>query len=158
VGIPTSERTAAQARELNIPLATPDEDLRIDLAIDGADEVEKDSLKLIKGRGGAMLREKIVASLSARFIVIVDESKIVNRLGETCAVPVEVLVFGWPATARRLKDLGLTVTPRRNPDGQLFATDSGNYILDCSFTTNDVDALARSLDGTVGVVEHGFFF
>ena len=99
VGIPTSERTAAQARGLGIPLATFAEHQRIDLTIDGADEVQRGALGLIKGLGGALLWEKIVASNSARMTVMVDESKLVDRLGEKVRLPVEVVPFGWQATA-----------------------------------------------------------
>src|SRR5258708_39107083 len=105
LGIPTSRRTAEQARILGIPLAALTENRRVDLTIDGADEVEMGSLDLIKGRGGALLREKIVASVSGRLIIIVDESKLVERLGSHDAIPVEVIPFGWQATDRRLKEL-----------------------------------------------------
>jgi len=102
VAIPTSERTAAQARRLGIPLATFAEHRRIDLAIDGADEVQRATLDLIKGRGGALLREKIVAAASRKFVVMVDDDKLVDRLGTTGPLPVEVAQFGWEATGARL--------------------------------------------------------
>jgi ribose 5-phosphate isomerase A len=157
VGIPTSERTAARARALNIALAATDGELRIDLAIDGADEVERSTLNLIKGNGGALLREKIVASASTRFVVIADESKLVDRLGSHFAVPVEVERFGWRAAARKLEKLGAAVAIRRH-DGKEFVSDGSNYILDCSFgLIADPPALARELDAIVGVVEHGLF-
>ena len=107
VGIPTSEQTAEQSRQLGIPLATFAEYSKIDLAIDGADEVELATLNLIKGGGGNQLREKIVASASARFIIVVDEHKIVHRLGSRAKVPVEVVQFGWQSTARKLAELNL---------------------------------------------------
>ena len=158
LGIPTSEATAAQARNCKIPLSTLNLHPRIDLAIDGADEVEKGSLNLIKGHGGALLREKIVASSSSRFIVIVDGSKLVDRLGARFAVPVEVDQFGWMATAKKLQALGCETSIRRNEEGSEFVTDGDNYILDCSFgLISDVPALAREIDGIVGVVEHGLF-
>ena len=156
-GIPTSERTAARARALNIPLAATDGELHIDLDIDGADEVERSTLNLIKGHGGALLREKIVASASTRFVVIADESKLVDRLGSRFAVPVEVDRFGWRAAARRIEKVGAAVAIRRH-DGKEFVSDGGNYILDCSFgLIADPPALARELDAIVGVVEHGLF-
>ena len=106
VAIPTSEHTAEMARGLGIPLATFGEHRRIDLAIDGADEVERGTLDLIKGHGGALLREKIVAAASERFIVVVDDEKLVDRLGERFPVPVEIVQFGWQATAAALEKLG----------------------------------------------------
>src|SRR5258708_4845320 len=106
IAIPTSENTAAHARRLGIPLASFAEQRRIDLAIDGADEVQRRTLYLIKGRGGALLREKIVAAASQRFIVVVDQEKLVDRLGEHAPVPVEVVQFGWQATAAALAKLG----------------------------------------------------
>ena len=105
-GVPTSERTAEQARSLGIPLATLADVTEIDLTIDGADEVQLGTLALIKGHGGALLREKIVAAASKRMAVIVDETKLVKRLGGTLAVPVEVVPFGWEATARKLRAIG----------------------------------------------------
>jgi ribose 5-phosphate isomerase A len=148
-GVPTSEHTAARAGELRIPLAElagP-----IDMDIDGADEVQRDKLHLIKGRGGALLREKIVAQASARFLVVVDHTKLVDRLG-AARVPVEVIPFGWQATARRLQDLGA------KPERRDFVTDNGNYILDCDFgLMEQPESLASDLDRIVGVVEHGLF-
>ena len=105
-GVPTSERTAEQARSLGIPLVTLADIKEIDLTIDGADEVQLGTLALIKGHGGALLREKIVASASKRMAVIADETKLVKRLGGTLAVPVEVVPFGWEATARKLRAIG----------------------------------------------------
>ncbi|MCU1335772.1 MAG: ribose 5-phosphate isomerase [Bryobacterales bacterium] len=149
-GVPTSEHTAARARELGIPLtelgAKP-----IDIAIDGADEVERDTLHLIKGHGGALLREKIVAQASARFLVVIDQTKMVNVLG-VGPVPVEVVPFGWRATARRIESLGA------KPERREFLTDSGNFILDCAFGPIQApESLANDLDHVVGVVEHGLF-
>jgi ribose 5-phosphate isomerase A len=148
-GVPTSERTAARARELGIPLTELTGP--IEIAIDGADEVDRSSLSLIKGRGGALLREKIVAQASARFLVVVDQTKIVSRLG-AAPVPVEVVPFGWQATARRVQELGAKPTRRD------FVTDNGNYILDCSFGSIESPAtLADALDHIAGVVQHGLF-
>ena len=158
VGIPTSEQTADQARSLGIALATFADYSKIDVAIDGADEVETGSLYLIKGGGGNQLREKIVAIASPRFIVIVDESKIVQKLGSKAKVPVEVVQFGWQSTARHLSELKANPGLRMTKDGKPFITDGGNYILDCA--TGPIEAakkLAAELDSVVGVVEHGLF-
>jgi ribose 5-phosphate isomerase A len=158
IGIPTSEQTAQLARELGIPLSSLDEHEQIDVTIDGADEVELGTLNLIKGRGGALLREKIVASSSAQMIVVVDESKLVDQLAVRDPVPAEVVQFGWPTTARRLRQLGAAVSPRMTPEGKLFVTDGGHYILDCLFGGKRPAAeLQRNLDSVVGVVEHGLF-
>jgi ribose 5-phosphate isomerase A len=157
-GIPTSERIAARARELDIALTTLNDHPHIDLDIDGADEVERGSLNLIKGKGGALLREKIVAAASHRFIVIADQSKLVDRLGEKTAIPVEVARFGWKATAGKVEALGCRTALRRNADGSEFLSDGGNFILDCSFgPIADAQALARELDSIVGLMEHGLF-
>jgi ribose 5-phosphate isomerase A len=147
-GVPTSEATAARARELGIPLAL---DVVTDIAIDGADEVDPRTLNLIKGRGGALLREKIVAQATRRFLVVVDETKLVFQLGAGL-LPVEVAPFGWQATARRLENLGAQLQRRD------FVTDNGNYILDCAFGLMDnPESLASQLDHIAGVVEHGLF-
>ena len=103
------------------------------MTIDGADEVERGTLNLIKGRGGALLREKIVASASKRLVIIVDESKLVDRLGSQFAVPVEVVPFGWRSAARKLEALGAKTTLRTGADGKPFVTDGGHYIVDCAF-------------------------
>jgi len=158
VGIPTSERTATLARSLGIPLATFAEYQRIDLTIDGADEVERGSLNLIKGMGGALLREKIVAAASRRLVIVVDQEKLVDRLGDNTAVPVEVVQFGWQSTAAALERLG--AAPRLRPAGEdhPFITDGGNYILDCTFGgIGDPQSLERRINSIVGVVECGLF-
>ena len=158
IGIPTSEKTADQARNLNIPLSTLGEHQAVDLTIDGADEVEIDSLALIKGGGGNQLREKIVAAASSRFVVIVDSTKVVRQLGLQHPVPVEVVRFGWEVTSKRLGDLGIEPKLRRHPDGKVFLTDDNNYILDCACgPLADARKLASAIDGIVGVVEHGLF-
>jgi ribose 5-phosphate isomerase A len=154
-GVPTSRATAALAAGLGIPVV---EDLvgPIDLAVDGADEVDP-SLGLIKGRGGALLREKLVAAASRRFVCVVDESKVVDRLGQG-VLPVEVLPFLWRTTAERLARLctGLRV---RGGEEEAYVTDNGNLILDLRFEEGIQDAseLASALKGTIGVVEHGLF-
>jgi ribose 5-phosphate isomerase A len=157
VGIPTSERTAEQARSLNIPLATFAEYAKLDLAIDGADEVEIGPLNLVKGLGGALLREKIVAGAAGRFLVIVDDSKLVKHLGTHAPLPVEVNPFGYEVAARKLRELG--GDPKLRMAGEKpYITDGGHYILDTSFgpIPNPIQ-LAQQLDSTVGVVEHGLF-
>jgi ribose 5-phosphate isomerase A len=159
VAIPTSETTAVQARGLGIPLVTLEDRDHIDLTIDGADEIERGSLDLVKGLGGALLREKIVASVTRRLVIVADESKLVDRLGAGgLPIPVEVVPFGWQTTARRLRALGAEWTQRLDTAGQPFITDGGHIILDCRFQALDsARALQQRLDGTVGVVEHGIF-
>lgn len=158
VGIPTSERTAAQARRLGIPIATFAEHQHLDLTIDGADEVERGTLNLIKGLGGALLREKIVAAASRRLIIVVDREKLVERLGEHTPVPVEVTQFGWQVTADRLARLGCTPQLRHATDDHPFITDGGNYILDCRFARiADPAAIEKSIERIVGTIESGLF-
>lgn len=161
IGVPTSERTAAQCQELGVPLSTLDETPELDLTIDGADEFDR-HLDLIKGGGGALLREKIVAAASARMIVIADESKLVDTLGRF-PLPIEVNKFGLKATAlaiaRAADQLGLSgpVTLRMT-DGHPFVTDGGHLILDASFgRIPDTRALSSALHAIPGVVEHGLF-
>jgi ribose 5-phosphate isomerase A len=158
VGIPTSESTAAQARALGIPLTSLADESQIDMTIDGADEVEEGSLNLIKGLGGALLREKIVASASKRLVIVIHDSKLVSRLVVGGPVPVEVVPFGWLATARRLEELGAKPSLRRDAKGETFVSDGGHYILDCAFEPIvSPESLARQLDHVVGLVEHGLF-
>lgn len=159
VGIPTSEKTAEQARALGIPLVAPEDRDHIDMTIDGADEIEQESLDLVKGLGGALLREKIVASITNRLVIVADESKLVTRLGEGgLPIPVEVVPFGWQITARRLAARGAAWTQRLNSNGQPFITDGGHMILDCRFQDLDsARSLQQRLDSMVGVVEHGLF-
>ena len=158
VGIPTSSRTAAQARRLGVPIATFAEYQSIDLTIDGADEVALGSLHLIKGLGGALLREKIVAAASRRLVIVVDQEKLVERLGEHTPVPVEVTQFGWQATAAALAALGSVPQRRYTAGDQPYLTDGGNFILDCRFgPIADPAALERKIAMTVGAVESGLF-
>ena len=158
VGIPTSERTAAQARRLGIFIATFAEHQRLDLTIDGADEVQLGTLDLIKGLGGALLREKIVAAASDRLVIVVDQEKLVDRLGEHTPVPVEVTQFGWQTTAVALAKLGCVPERRYTTGEQPFVTDGGNYILDCRFgPIDDPRAIEKSIALTVGTVESGLF-
>lgn len=157
VAVPTSEHTAQSARRLGITLTSFAEHRRIDVAIDGADEVQRGTLDLIKGHGGALLREKIVAAASERFIVVVDDEKLVGRLGAQMPIPVEVVQFGWQATAAALEKLGAQ-PELRHTEGQSFVTDGGNFILDCHFGPIDDPAkLEQRINMTVGVVENGLF-
>ena len=158
VGIPTSERTAAQARKAGIPLSSFAEHQRIDLTIDGADEVERGTLNLIKGLGGALLREKIVASASRQLAIIVDGAKLVDRLGTHAPVPVEVVAFGKEVARAALEAFATEVKPRLSPAGDLFVTDGGNRILDCRFgPIADPARLEERIGRIVGVVESGLF-
>lgn len=155
-GVPTSEATAAQARGLGIALAEPDEPC--DLAIDGADAIERGSLRLIKGGGGALLREKIVAESARRFVVVAEAGKLVDRLGEGFALPVEVVEFGRAATARRIAALGGAPVLRLR-DGVPARTDGGNLVLDCPGfgPIRDPFTLERQLRAIAGVVATGLF-
>ena len=158
VGIPTSQRTAAQATAAGIPLTSFAEHLQIDLTIDGADEVERGTLNLIKGLGGALLHEKIVAAASRRLAIIVDETKLVDRLGTHSPVPVEVVGFGLEATKAALEVLGASTRLRLSPSGQAFVTDSGNRIIDCNFgSIADPARLEQRIRQVIGVVESGLF-
>jgi ribose 5-phosphate isomerase A len=158
VGIPTSQRTAAQATAAGIPLTSFAEHLQIDLTIDGADEVERGTLNLIKGLGGALLHEKIVAAASRHLAIIVDETKLVDRLGTHSPVPVEVVGFGLEATKAALEVLGASTRLRLSPSGQAFVTDSGNRIIDCDFgSIADPARLEQRIRHVIGVVESGLF-
>lgn len=157
VAVPCSRRVEAEARGLGIRLTTLEEYPVVDLTIDGADEVDP-GLNLIKGGGGALLREKIVAQASRREIIVVDESKLSPALGARCAVPVEVVPFGWRSQADYLASLGAEVLLRREPGGSPFLTDQGNFILDGRFgpIPQPVELAAR-LDRRAGIVAHGLF-
>ena len=155
-GVPTSFATAEVAKELGIPLTSLEERTRPDLCVDGADEVDP-KLDLIKGLGGALFRETIDAAASKKFIVIVDESKLVPRLGSKSPVPVEVHPFGWRVAADALQALGATVDLRRK-DGEIFRTDNGNHIVDARFRPLTTPAkMAAQIMGIPGVVGHGLF-
>ncbi|MFZ2102886.1 MAG: ribose-5-phosphate isomerase RpiA [Oricola sp.] len=160
-GVPTSERSARKCVELGVPLATLDEMPRLDLAIDGADEIDP-ALNLTKGGGGALLREKIVAHASKKFIVIADETKLVPALG-AFPLPIEVNPFGLEATRQDILEAyaaqGLSGEIRlRVRDGQPYETDGGHFILDASFGhISDPKALSDALHSIPGVVEHGMF-
>jgi ribose 5-phosphate isomerase A len=155
-GIPTSAHSHKLATSLGIPLITFQEVSQIDVSVDGADEIDP-HLRLIKGHGGALLREKIVATATRRFVVIADHSKLVKVLG-AMALPVEVIEFAEPLLIRRISALGANVALRIEPDGEPFITDSGNHILNCEFgEIRDPEKLGAELDHIPGVVEHGLF-
>jgi ribose 5-phosphate isomerase A len=161
VGIPTSSQIETEARRLKFPLSTLEAHPQIDLTVDGADEVDP-HLNLIKGGGGALLREKIVAQASKREVIIVDEAKLSPLLGTKWHVPIEVIPFGWRTQVAYLTELGATVVLRQRKEGQStnqpFITDQGNYILDSHFgQIPDPVALATKLKQRVGIVEHGLF-
>jgi ribose 5-phosphate isomerase A len=157
VAFATSKATAEEAVRLGIPLLPDDLPEDLDVTIDGADEVDPD-MNLIKGGGGALLREKIVAQVSKREIVVVDQTKPSPRLGTRWPVPIEVIPFGWRSQARYLESLGAKYTIRKNRNGMQFVTDSGNMILDCHFgPIADARQLAAALNSRAGIVEHGLF-
>ena len=157
IAIPTSLAIEAEARALGIPLTTLKDHPQIDVTIDGADEVDPE-LNLIKGGGGALLREKIVAQATRRQIIVVDESKLSDQLGTRWAVPIEVIPFGWTAQAAFLQSLGAAPKLRRQDDGRPYLTDQGNFILDCHFgKIADPGWLAEAIKGRAGIVEHGLF-
>jgi ribose 5-phosphate isomerase A len=151
-----SSRTEARARAAGIELVSLDGDLTLDLAVDGADEVDPD-LALLKGGGGALLREKLVLAAARSVVIVAEAPKLVDRLGTTKALPVEVVRFAWPTTRRRLLDLLPTATLRRTPDGTPVVTDEGHHLLDCQLPDGDLAALAAAIKSTLGVVEHGLF-
>ena len=157
LGVPTSMTSEEEARRLGIPIAEVGWRGPIDVTIDGADEVDV-ALDLIKGGGGALLREKIVAQASRRVVIVVDETKLSPRLGSGTSVPVEVIAFGWRSQAQHLESLGARVSVRSRPDQSPFATDEGNLILDCAFgPIAQPDELAAAISNHAGIVEHGLF-
>ena len=158
LGVPTSVGTAERARVLGIRLAELHEVQPLDLTVDGADEVDS-GLDLVKGLGGALLREKIVAEASRRLLIMVDESKHVQRLGTRGPLPVEVIRFGWRAHVPFLRDLGCEPELRMGTDGSPYVSDNGNYILDCRFLggMNSPGAVEEALRRRAGVVESGLF-
>jgi ribose 5-phosphate isomerase A len=155
-GIPTSIHTQELATSVGIPLTTLDEFQEIDVTIDGADEVDPE-LRLIKGGGGALLREKVVASATRKEVIIADSTKQVRELGKF-PVPVEIIKFAETLVTKKIAALGAVVKVRRDSTGNRFVTDEGNHILDCNFgQIPDPSALARALESMPGVVEHGLF-
>lgn len=155
-GVPTSVATARMARELGIPLLDLNEVDRVDITFDGADEVDGD-FNIIKGGGGALTREKLVALASEKRIILIDDGKVVSKLGQTRSLPVEVLPFAWAVSARKLSRLGCEAGLRKNGEDPFF-TDNGNYILDCDFGAIENPA---TLEGQIkllpGVIESGLF-
>lgn len=158
VGVPTSVDTEIKAHAFGIPLATLSEVESIDLTVDGADEIDA-RFDMIKGGGGALLREKVVAALSKHEVIVVDRSKVVERLGVRFLLPVEVVPFARATVARKLAQLGATWTLRMREAREVYLTDNGNEILDCKFPGGiaDAPALERTLDEIPGVVESGLF-
>src|SRR5215216_2442847 len=157
--VPTSDRTEALARDLGIPLSTLDETARLDLGIDGADEIDP-ALDAIKGRGGALLREKLVALSCDDYVLVATTEKSVDQLGARTPLPIEIVAFGWSQTAKRLASIGISTEPR-TLDGdptRRWVTDSGGLILDCATGhIADPSQLAAAVKAVPGVVEHGLF-
>jgi ribose 5-phosphate isomerase A len=164
-GVPTSERTRQVALSLGIPLADLDAVTTLDMSIDGADEVLLPSLDLVKGHGGALLREKMIAAASRYRVIVVDATKIVQTIGATGPIPVEVIPFGWRHTAARLEQLGArpvlrtaTAAAGAATGAAPFVTDGGNYVVDCAFgAIHDPAGVASAIKNVTGVVEHGLF-
>ena len=155
-GIPSSDRSGEQATSMGIPLTTLDECQQIDVTVDGADEVDP-QLRLIKGGGGALLREKIVASATRQLVIVADATKRVPVLGKF-PLPVEVIKFAQALVVKKIEALGAQVALRRDANGKPYLTDERNHILDCRFgQIPDADVLARQLSDMPGVVEHGLF-
>jgi len=157
--IATSEASHSEAVSLGIPMTDFAHQPHLDLTIDGADEVEEGTLHLIKGHGGALLREKIVATASSKLLIAVDPRKLVKTLGSVFLLPVEVVPFGWETTAARLRDHGFAPELRVNDDGRPYITDGQHYILHCDLPKSGLtpEQAAAALKQTVGVVEHGLF-
>lgn len=158
-GVATSNRTIALATSLNIPLTTLDAVDRLDLCIDGADEIDA-NVDVVKGKGGALLFEKLVARQADRYLIIASAEKLVARLGTRLPLPVEIVPLGWKATERAVAALGVRPVLRRHEGGAPYVTDGGHWILDCDAPSGgfpDPTALAAALKATVGVVDHGFF-
>lgn len=157
VGFATSSATLREAEALGIPLLSDDLPCSLDVTIDGADEVDP-ALNVIKGGGGALLREKIVAQASRRLVIVVDESKLSPQLGVTWPVPLEVMRYGFTSQVRFLESIGGDVRLRTRADGAPYVTDNGNWIVDCHFgPIDDLVGLARMLECRAGIVEHGLF-
>jgi ribose 5-phosphate isomerase A len=152
-----SSRTEARARAAGIEVVPLDADHHpLDLAVDGADEVDP-ALHLLKGGGGALLREKLVLAAARHVLIVAESPKLVDRLGTAKALPVEVVRFAWPTTRHRLLDLLPSATLRPSPEGPPFVTDEGHHLLDCTLPPGDLDPLATALKSTLGVVDHGLF-
>lgn len=157
LGVPCGLAVEALARELGVPLTTLEDHPLVDVCVDGADEIAP-NLDLIKGAGGALLREKIVAQAARRELIVADRSKLSPALGTRARVPVEVIPFGWSVHVRYLESLGARVEVRRDAAGAFYRTDQGNYVLDCAFgPMADPAGLARALEARAGIVAHGLF-
>ena len=159
IGVPTSRRTAELATSLGVPLKDLQDVEHIDLTIDGADEIQPGTLFALKGAGGALLREKLVALDSSQVVLVVDDTKIVDLIGRGFAVPVEVVQFGWRVPSRGLEALGAEITMRTvHGSDEMFVTDNENYVLDANFgPIGDPDQLSRRIKEITGVIEHGLF-
>jgi ribose 5-phosphate isomerase A len=156
--VATSKASFDQGLKLGIDVLDINDVAEVDVTIDGADRVDRSTRTLIKGLGGALLREKIVASISHSLIIIVDERKITDKLGVDCPIPVEVTQFGYVTTKAKLRDLGCEPVLRRTPNETPFVTDGGNYILDCQFgLIKDPAAMEASINQVIGVIESGLF-
>ena len=158
-GVPSSERTAQAARALGLPLVSLDDHSALDLTIDGADEVDP-RRRLIKGAGGALMREKVLAAAAQRLVIVVEGAKLVHALGSTRGVPLEILPFALAACERHLRDLGGSPTLRRSADGAPALTDNGNWLLDCAFPAerlDDAERLDAQLHAIPGLLETGLF-
>lgn len=157
LAVPCSRASGLKAMDAGIPLTTLEENPTVDLTIDGADEVDP-QMNLIKGRGGALLRERIVAQVCTREIIIVDETKVSPVIGTKCPVPVEVIPFGWTSQAIFLEQLGARVALRKKKDGEVFTTEEGNFIIDCRFGPLDrPHDTADMLSRRAGIVAHGIW-
>ncbi|MBX3071311.1 MAG: ribose-5-phosphate isomerase RpiA [Thermomicrobiales bacterium] len=156
-GVSTSERTSAKAREAGVELVELADHPVLDIGVDGADEIDP-SLDLVKGRGGALLYEKIVADACQTWIIVASSEKLVSRLGTRLPLPVEVIPFGWEQTARAIRTTGLEPKLRVTAAGEPYTTDGGHYVLDCqTMPIDDSPALAVTLKQITGVVDHGLF-
>ena len=156
IGIPTSKKSEAIGREAGIPISSLDENSTLDITVDGADEVDP-NLDLIKGLGGALLREKMVARATRKEVIVIDESKLVHQLGTKAPLPVEVVQFSQRHLAKQMSGLGC-VPMLRQSDSKPYVTDNGNYILDCMFKgIDDPRQVERKLKEMPGVVETGLF-
>jgi ribose 5-phosphate isomerase A len=156
-GVATSVRTRSLAESLGIPIMPLDEVTTLDICLDGADEIDPD-LNVVKGRGGALLYEKLVAARALRYVIIAASEKLVVQLGTRMPLPVEIIPYGWARSAQSLEPLGLTPALRTAADGRPFVTDGGHYIVDCATgPIADPAALAREIKALTGIVDHGLF-
>jgi ribose 5-phosphate isomerase A len=158
--VATSDQIAAMGRLFNLPVHDSNEFVQVDVTIDGADEIEPKSFTLLKGQGGALLREKLVAAVTRMEVIIADESKLVQQIGQNFPIPVEVTPFAWSQTSLRLQTLGASplLRPSKNNPEKPFITDGNNFVLDCRFANlSDPERMANLIKSVIGVVEHGLF-